>query len=76
MKDWVKTLRRASKNDRDRIGQAVGLLEKHIFPPDTKPLTGMSQYRTRIGDWRIKFHYVNEILIIDEVRRKNENTYK
>ena len=75
MKHWEKILRRAHKGDKDRIEQAIFLLEKHIFPPDTKPLTGLSQYRTRVGDWRIKFHYADEVLIVDEIRRKNESTY-
>lgn len=76
MKDWEKSLRRAPKDDKDRIAEATAKLERHIFPPDTIALKGKYQYRTRIGDWRIKFHYENDILSVDEIRRRHEGSYK
>jgi len=76
MKDWEKRLRRASLCDKIEIDAAVVLLGQHVFPPDTLRLKGTRIYRTRIGNWRIKFHYDNAELCIDEIVRRNEKTYK
>jgi len=75
MKDWEKVLKRAPKDDKDRIAGAIALLEKHEFPIDTIKLKGKEQYRTRIGKWRILFHYEDNILRIDTTERRDGHNY-
>lgn len=75
MKDWEKILKRAPKDDKDRIEEAINLLEQHIFPVDTIKLKGQEQYRTRIGKWRIIFHYEDSILRIDKTERRDGHNY-
>ncbi len=76
MKHWEKILKRASKADKDRLARVVLMLEKKELPANTAKLTDRDSYRIRVGNWRIKFHYEDDIVIIDDIDRRNENTYK
>lgn len=58
------------------IADAVNKLYKGIFPPDTIKLRGSDQYRTRVGNWRIKFSFNQDTLQINSIDRRNEKTYK
>jgi mRNA-degrading endonuclease RelE of RelBE toxin-antitoxin system len=39
-------------------------------------LSGKNQYRIRVGNYRIKYKIENNRQIINEVRRRDESTYK
>jgi mRNA-degrading endonuclease RelE of RelBE toxin-antitoxin system len=76
MKYWEKLLRRASRFDRNQVEAAIEIILARKFPPNTLPLKGIDHFRTRVGDWRIEFHHVDKIVLIDKVGRRNERTYK
>ena len=75
MKKYEKLLRKLSGKSRDLVietidqlivGDTVGLdivkLRDHFF-------------RCRVGRYRIFFHYENDRVVIDYVRKRNERTY-
>ena len=76
MKYWEKILRRASNSDKDRLEQVILKLENRELPNDVIKLSDRESYRVRVGNWRIQFHYESDIVVIDEVNRRRENTYK
>jgi len=75
MRYWEKVLRHAPKADKDRLEQVVLMLEQGKFPRDTIKLSDAEIYRVRVGNWRIQFHYYGRAVVIDDVSRRNKNTY-
>jgi len=76
MKRWQKLLARASREDRERIEKAITKIIGGEFPPDTIKLKDCEEHRSRIGDWRIKFHQESRYFIINEDVRRDKDTYK
>lgn len=62
-------------NTRETIYNAVDDLK--IFPncSNVKKIKGQEKYRLRVGRWRVFFTQELEILYIEEVKIRNENTY-
>jgi len=75
MKHWEKLLRRASADDRRRILDALITLKEYKFPPNTIKLKGFEKYRTRVGNWRIIFHYQNNRLVLEDIERRDGHNY-
>ncbi len=58
----LKSLRRLSRTDRERILDAVARLPMG----DTKRLQGRpGEWRLRVGDWRVRFRRDNTARVID-----------
>jgi len=64
-----------SKPDRIKIKNAVRELETFPNCPGVKKLKHRVDYRLRVGRWRIIFTEQLEIIIIEEVKKRNERTY-
>jgi mRNA-degrading endonuclease RelE of RelBE toxin-antitoxin system len=66
-----------STQDRDDIYEAVGKL---VLFPDCDNikyiLNSDSLYRLRVKNWRVIFSSRLEIITIEEVKRRNERTYR
>lgn len=66
-----------NKQDRTDIYEAVGKLA--LFPDcdDIKFIVNSdSLYRLRVKKWRVIFSSLLEIITIEEVKRRNERTYR
>ncbi len=61
---------------RSRISGAVGALVDFPNCQNTKRLVGHpSDYRLRVGNWRVLFTETLEIISIEEVKKRDERTY-
>ncbi|MGD9162152.1 MAG: type II toxin-antitoxin system RelE/ParE family toxin [Desulfobacteraceae bacterium] len=72
----VKQLRKIKDSQvRETIYNAVDGLK--VFPDcsNVKKLKNRNDYRLRVGRWRVFFTESLEILYIEEVKIRNENTY-
>jgi mRNA-degrading endonuclease RelE of RelBE toxin-antitoxin system len=69
-----KLLKKIKSSDKKRI---LGVMEK-VQKGELRglKLSSKNQYRIRIGNYRIKYSVKGNLKIIDEVRRRNERTYK
>lgn len=47
-----------------RIGLALDILVQHPRPPKSKKLVGRSEYRVRVGDYRILYQILDEKILI------------
>ncbi len=72
----LKQLRKI-KNQRtkDSIYEAVGNLKDFPNCQNVKKLHDRDDYRLRVGNWRIIFTVSLEILYIEEVKKRDKNTY-
>lgn len=64
-----------TKDTRKKIYDAVDKLSAFPDCRNVKKLTDMEGYRLRVGNWRVIFTADLKIICIEEVRRRNENTY-
>lgn len=64
-----------SKAERIKITNAVRKLEAFPDCQDVKKLKGRNDYRLRVGRWRIIFTEQIEIILIEEVKKRDERTY-
>jgi len=69
-----KLLKKISKSDKSRIFKVLESVREGELRG--VKLSGKNQYRIRVGHYRIKYSLKNGRQIIDEVRRRNEKTYK
>jgi len=75
-KKALKQLRRI-KQDRTRetIYDAVDALKHFPNCQNVKKIKSTGDYRLRVGNWRVFFTPELEIIFIEEVKRRNEQTY-
>jgi len=78
--EWKqKALRQLRKikdeNSRTMIYDAVSTLKSFPNCPNIRKLKGRSEYRLRVGHWRVLFTDSLRILYIEEVKKRNERTY-
>jgi mRNA interferase RelE/StbE len=75
----TKALRQLRKirdiNTRETIYNAVDDLKNFPNCSNIKKIKGQEEYRLRVGRWRVFFTQALEILYIEEVKIRNENTY-
>ena len=74
-----RDLQRLEESDRRRIVAAIGALATNPQPPGSVMLRGREDtYRIRVGNYRIIYliEYANEVVLIDEILRRNERTYR
>lgn len=74
MDSTQKLLNKINKKDKIRILEVM----KKILQRELQgiKLKNTNQYRVRIGNYRIKYSIKDKKIIIEEVRRRNEKTYK
>jgi len=60
---------------RDAIYDAVDDLKNFPNCSNVKRLKNRDEYRLRVGRWRVFFTDFFEIIYIEEVKIRNENTY-
>ena len=76
MKTYEKLLRKLSGKSRDLVIEAVNeLIAGNNGGFDVVKLKE-NLYRTRVGSYRIFFHYENGRIVVDDIRRRNERTYR
>ena len=63
------------KKLRSMIYDAVGTLKTFPNCSNISKLKGRSEYRLRVGHWRVIFTDALQILYIEEVKKRNEHTY-
>ena len=59
-----KSLDRIPKKDRLRIEGAIELLQSNPYPPAAIKLTERSEYRVRVGNYRVVYDLVRGKLVI------------
>ena len=68
----VKDLKRMSKENGKRIIEKLKLLKDNL-QGDVKRLTNYtSEYRMRVGDWRILFEIEDEKIVVYRIRHRKE----
>lgn len=73
----VKQIRKIHLKDQRFIYASVDTLKNMPSCQNVKKLTGRSDYRLRVGWYRVIFDYAQEIRIItiEEVKKRDERTY-
>ena len=72
----LKQLRKIKdQQTRETIYNAVDELKNFPNCSNVKKLKNLNEYRLRVGRWRVFFTDSFEILYIEEVKIRNENTY-
>jgi mRNA interferase RelE/StbE len=75
----TKSAQATAKNQRKKlrsmIYDAVGTLKTFPNCSNISKLKGRSEYRLRVGHWRVIFTDALQILYIEEVKKRNEHTY-
>ena len=77
MRKIEKLLDKLNKKERVSLLEAIKILFSETAERlDVKKIKSTNFYRLRTGRFRIIFHRNGEKIIIDDIRIRNENTYK
>jgi len=77
MQKIEKLLDKLNKKERMSLLEAIkSLFSETAERLDVKKIKSTNFYRLRTGRFRIIFHRNGEKIIIDDIRIRNENTYK
>ena len=77
MNEIEKLFRKLNKKHRAQLEKLVAVLvAKNFTDLDITKLAGYEKYRVKKGYFRIVFHYANNLLTIDRIRLRNEDTYR
>ena len=72
----IKQLRKIPKPDRLHIETAVSALAEGFEFSDIKVLKNhMYHYRLRVARYRVLFNHCDEVVEIEEVKKRDESTY-
>jgi mRNA-degrading endonuclease RelE of RelBE toxin-antitoxin system len=75
-KKALKQLRKIKEQrTKEMIVEAVGQLKHFPVCSNIKKLKSRDEYRLRVGRWRVIFTESLTILYIEEVKKRDENTY-
>lgn len=74
---YHRQMKKLPNETRKRIMKEVEKLRDWPDTPNTKALKGRSkEYRLRVGDYRVRFRIEGQAVIVEEVSRRSETTYK
>jgi mRNA-degrading endonuclease RelE of RelBE toxin-antitoxin system len=76
MDELEKLFRKLSKKERDQLTVYSAELEKSPENFSVTKLKGSDFYRARKGRWRFIFHYEGKEVVIDNIRLRDEKTYR
>ncbi|MBT6337900.1 MAG: type II toxin-antitoxin system RelE/ParE family toxin [Desulfobacula sp.] len=75
-KKAVKQIRKIKNlQTKNKIYDAVGMLSSFPNCRNVKKLANRDDYRLRVGSWRVIFTADLEIIQIEEVKKRDEQTY-
>lgn len=75
----IERLKRASRQDFERITRAIRALAEEPRPPGVRKMKGSAEsHRIRVGNYRIVYKVYDNLraVVILHVRRRNEGTYR
>jgi mRNA interferase RelE/StbE len=78
-RDILKLGQRASRDDFERLRQAIGALAQDPRPAGARKLKGaMRSYRIRVGDYRVVYNVYDDqdLVLLLHVGLRNEGTYR
>ncbi|MBI9084339.1 MAG: type II toxin-antitoxin system RelE/ParE family toxin [Desulfobacterales bacterium] len=64
------------RNVRQEIFKAVDTLKCFPVCPNVKKVKNTELFRLRVGRWRVLFTEALEIVTVEEVKKRDERTYK
>ena len=76
MDELEKLFRKLSKKERELLVQYSTDLENDPNNFNVTKLTGSDFFRARKGRWRFIFHYEGKEVVIDNIRLRDEKTYR
>lgn len=65
-----------NRQEQDELYTSVAALENFPNCDNVKKIKTTEMYRLRVGNWRVIFTELLEIVTIEEVKKRNERTYK
>ena len=74
-----KSVERAPRPERERLGQALDEMAQNPFAGDVERLKNeRTAFRHRVGDWRLFFDVYPHILRVDvlDIQRRTTTTYR
>ena len=75
-KDLRQLRKIKSRQEKDELYISVATLENFPNCDNVKKIKTTEMYRLRVGKWRVIFTESLEIVTIEEVKKRNERTYK
>jgi mRNA-degrading endonuclease RelE of RelBE toxin-antitoxin system len=76
MDELEKLFRKLSKKEREQLFEYSTNLENDPKSFNVTKLKGSDFYRARKSRWRFIFHYEGKDLVIDNIRLRDEKTYR
>jgi mRNA-degrading endonuclease RelE of RelBE toxin-antitoxin system len=76
MDELQKLFRKLTKKERNQLVQYSEELQNDPDNFNVKKLKGSDFYRARKGRWRFIFHYEGKGIVIDNIRLRDEKTYR
>ncbi len=76
MDELQKLFRKLSKKERQQLSEYSAGLQKDPKNFSVTKLKGSDFYRARKGRWRFIFHYEGKNIVIDNIRLRDEKTYR
>jgi len=76
MDELQKLFQKVLPKERKRLLEISRQLENSTEGFNVVKLKGSDFFRARKARWRFIFHYENHVLIIDNIRLRDEKTYK
>jgi mRNA-degrading endonuclease RelE of RelBE toxin-antitoxin system len=71
-----KLFRKLSKAEKTQLSEYAQKLESDPINFNVTKLKGSDFYRARKGRWRFIFHYEGKNVVIDNIRLRDEKTYR
>jgi len=72
-----KFLKKVSKKECLNLENKIAsLISKKLDNFNVIKIKGTKFYRVKVGKYRIIFYYIDNDIIVDDIKLRNENTYK
>jgi mRNA-degrading endonuclease RelE of RelBE toxin-antitoxin system len=76
MDELEKLFRKVSKKEREQLSVYANELQSDVKTFNSTKLKDSDFYRARKGRWRFIFHYEGKEVVIDNIRLRDEKTYR